>query len=351
MRVKAKFAMKLNEQQKLFIIGKSILKELAETEKERALTAAEKERRDKVQTELFASVVRFGMSEARKRMSKYLLDSDAYAEIQQALAAIFFERLPMYDPTKATPTTYFVPYFNQEISQYLRSFSQHLTQYDAKNVAAVRQAIRYYEAKGIKWDEAMIATRTGLSTKVVKNTISIASNAKRANIEDTLYVKSKELTPEENYLKNEKSLAIMTALMESLDVDELEFFLFRENLDGEKELTYQAVADHYNIPVRDAKKKWSIIIAKLNNNKQLQEYYYKTSKNPEISLKLHDASGDIAEHQIVGYYKLSRESSDKSKEIQENNDTESNAEAMNEENTSSENNKKVTNDETSNNDN
>ena len=291
----------LTEQQKLFLYGKYRLNQFDEILKTRKLTANETEEMDSIKEQLFGSVVRFGMSEARRRMSKYQIDSDAYTEVQQELAVMFFNMLPKYDPLQTTPTTFYVRYFNQVISEYLLEYSQHLTQYDAHNVTKVRGAIHYFESKGIKWDQPMIVTKTGLSPKVVRNTISIAANSMRANIDDAINVQSKLPTPEEEFLKNEKSEIIMKALSDTLTEEELDFFLFRMNLDGDKELSYQVVADLRGMQVRDVKKKWSAIIAKLNNNKSLQAYSKKPTKVADSRIRMHDKSGEIAENQIFDF--------------------------------------------------
>lgn len=289
----------LTKEQKLFLIGKNKLKKLDEIEKERPLTAEEQRQKDTVNQELFGAVVKFGMSEARRRMSKYQIDSDAYTEVQQELAVMFFNMLPKYNPLQTTPTTFYVRYFNQVISEYLLDYSQHLTQYDAHNVTKVRGAIHYFESKGIKWDEPMIVTRTGLSPKVVKNTLNLAANSVRANIDDAINIQSKMPTPEEEYIKNEKTETIMKSLSESLTPEELDFFLFRMNLDGNKELSYQMVADAKGMQVRDVKKKWSAIVAKLNNNKDLQTYSRTMQKVGTPTIDLNDKSADITESHIL----------------------------------------------------
>lgn len=292
----------LTKEQKLFLIGKSKLKQFDELEKTRTLTATEIEQRDNIKQSLFGAVVKFGMSEARRRMSKYQIDSDAYTEVQQDLAVMFFDMLPRYNPIQTTPTTFYVRYFNQVISEYILAYSQHLTQYDAHNVTKVRGAVHYFESKGIKWDEPMIVTKTGLSPKVVKNTLHLAANSVRANIDDAINLQSKLPTPEEEYMKNERTTIIMKSLAETLTEEELEFFLYRMNLDGDKELSYQMVADAKGMQVRDVKKKWSAIIAKLNNNKSLQSYSRVNHKVADSTLHLSDKSGDIAEEQIWGAF-------------------------------------------------
>lgn len=289
----------LTKEQKLFLIGKNKLQKFEQIESERSLTAEEEAQRDNIKQELFGAVVKFGMSEARRRMSKYQIDSDAYTEVQQDFAVMFFNMLPRYNPLLTTPTTFYVRYFNQVISEYLLAYSQHLTQYDAHNVTKVRGAIHYFESKGIKWDEPMIVTKTGLSPKVVKNTLGLAANSIRANIDDAINLQSKLPTPEEEFMKNEKTEIIMKSIKDTLTDEEREFFLYRMNLEGNKERSYQEVADAKGMQVRDVKKKWSAIIAKLNNNRSLQSYSRSNQKIKDSVLHLNDNASDILEEQMI----------------------------------------------------
>lgn len=293
-----------NKQQQKFIIGKVFLKKYKKIEEQRPLTAKERYKKDKIMEGLFATVLKYGMSLANQRLPKYKTDSDAYPEIQQSLATIFFDKLEAYDPLKTKPTTYFAPYFNQEISRYINANSQHLTPYDAKNVSAVRRAKQYYESRGINWDLQMLVNRTGLSPKVVKNTLTIESNSQRALIDEETYeLRANSPTPEDEYIKNEEMNVLQNALKQTLDYTEMEFFMYKVNLDSCKERTYNEVAEHYNMPVRDVKKKYSSIVTRLNNNKALQAYHNKNKKEMEreANVFLRDSAGTIMEHQIMGY--------------------------------------------------
>lgn len=277
--------MAMNEQQVLFYVGKKRIDYLTSKSEKQALTLDEERELDEIRQMLFESVVRFGISRAHKRMGKYRKDRDAFQDIQQDLAVIFYEKLPYYDPTQSTPTTFYLRYFDQVITEYILKYSQHMSQYDAHNVSIVRAAIKYFEEQGIQWDEPMIVTKTGLSPKVVKNTLRLASNSIMSNIDDALDMASKLPTPEENYMNNEKTATLYRVLKESLTEDELFFFFYKVNLDG-KTRSYQQVADGLGMQVRDVKKKWSSIIARLNGNRELQSYGQPRSKGGRIKINL-----------------------------------------------------------------
>lgn len=278
----------MTNEQKIFFIGKDELGRLDKIAQTRELTAKEKEDRDEIKSLLFEVVYRFGLGLARQRIEKYEKDSDAMPDIMQGIAEIFYERLPYYDPEKSTPTTYYLRYFNQVITNYIAKNSQKVSQYDSHNISLVRGAMNHYEERGIKWDLPMIVNYTGLSPKVVKYTISLAANSKQANIDDNINISSKQPTPEEEYISNEKKKTIYRVLRECLDDEELHFFLYKVNLDG-AERTYQQVADDLGMKVRDVKKKWSGIIARLNADTELRTYDPHSRSNKGATVTLHEA--------------------------------------------------------------
>lgn len=289
-------------QQLIFYKAKLDLEKLKMIERNRPLTFSEKTRRNDTLEDLWGQIRLFGLNEAQKRMRKYRLDGDAYADVQQALSEIFFERLPYYDPLWTAPTTYFAPYFNQVITDYVLSSSQHLSQYDAKNVGIVRKAIYYFDSLGVKWDESMISERTGLSAKVVKQTIQIAFNSIRANVDDMgPGLAGKISGPEDQVLDSERRITLGRAIENTLTCDEINLLFLRMNFDGRKEISYQAVADAMGISVREIKKRWSTIIAKLNTNAELDPYRRVPLDGSSTKLDLHSDAGETAERQFLEF--------------------------------------------------
>lgn len=72
-------------------------------------------------------------------------------------------------------------------------------------------------------------------------------------------------TPEEDAIQKDQLCRLINAVYRALNEDECLFFFYRMNLDGRKKRTYQDVANHYGISVKDAKKQWTSITAKLGN--------------------------------------------------------------------------------------
>ena len=294
----------MTNEQKQFQIGLSILKRLNETEKVRELTPKEQNQRDITKEKLFGIVIKYGMQLATQRMGKYSKDSDAYNDVIQEIATIFYEKLYDYDPKKVTPTTFFKPYFNQAISEYVHKYSQHLKSHDAKNIGLINQAIQKYERQGIKWDEQLLQLSTGLSASQVKKTLYFAKNSKRAAIEDAEIMPSVQPTPEEYYLQNERHNVIIKELVKELNPKDVDFFLTKVKLDGEKEITFKELASKYHTTIKDAKQRYNNIITKLSNNKNIQHYRYNISKKNIVNqtkdtIELNDASGSIMEVQIT----------------------------------------------------
>lgn len=293
----------LTWEQKLFLSGKRELEKYTLIAEQRELTQLEKEASDQIKITLLESIMPFGMKEAKRRMKTYYIDPDAYMDVQQAIALKFFEVLPKYDPLISTPTTFFVSYINEVISDYLFKYSQHLSQYDAHNLTKVRGAIQYFEAKGVAWDEAMIATKTGLSIKVVKNTLYIGENSMRTTIDDAGNIRTTQPTPEEHYLQYEETMTIIKVLNEVLSTDDLNFFLMRMNLGGEKELTYKEMAAKTNSSVRDIKQRLSAIIARLASSRALQEYKRQKPNECDAIFHLRNTAEIFLEENITRYKK------------------------------------------------
>ena len=66
------------------------------------------------------------------------------------------------------------------------------------------------------------------------------------------------------------------------------------NLDGTKDRTYQDVANHYGMSVKDVKKQWSSITARLGNVSEIKMYRDPNAKKKD-KLKVKLSEGLAAE--------------------------------------------------------
>ena len=88
----------MNEQQILFIVGKSRLKYLDEQGKTRELTFAELGEINEIKEILFEIVVRYAIKLIYAHLNRSGVTRDMYADIIQDMAVAFYQQLPYYDP-------------------------------------------------------------------------------------------------------------------------------------------------------------------------------------------------------------------------------------------------------------
>lgn len=293
----------MTKEQHLFKVGLKKLDRFDLIRKTRQLTFAEQQEENKIKEVLFGSVRNYGISLVRQMTQKYKLPNDSYSDLCQDLAVIFYDKFRAYNPDLTTPTTYFVRYFKQVISNYLIKNIHKLSQYDAGNVLKVRRAINYYESKGIEWTEEMLAVRTELSLKVVHSTIIYSAASNYVQIDDAYDLASHIKTPEEAYADKEKTDTILKALKNSLTEDELELLMMRLNLNGSKELPYENIAYMKDMSVRDVKRTINSCICKMNQDKEIMERFAKpTMKKYKSNLVIQKPTNELMEAQLEDFF-------------------------------------------------
>ena len=230
---------------------------------------------EKLKTDLFASVLKFGMREAKKTFMHYQVDSDAYLEIQQDFAEKFYEKLDSYDPLKSTPTTFYIRYFREAISNYLSKNTLHLSQYDVKNSRKIAEAIQFFDKQGIQWTENMIADHTGLTLKVVKSTLQYRQNANYANIDDEEFTQlaSGMQSPEECVISQEQRRILCQEICSTLTPDERNVLIRKINPDGRKEKSFETVRKETGLAMRETKILYNRAVSKLRCSHELCNFF------------------------------------------------------------------------------
>ena len=252
---------------------------------------ADKNTRDQIITELYEKIRYYGENLISSKLPGYKVPNDHRIDMTNAILCAFMTNLLGYDALRAAPTTYFKPYFRQALSQYLYSFSQHLSQYDAHNVGVCKAARQEFERQGIHPDLKMISEATGLSVKVVKNTMRIEGTSVQVDVDDHLNsFKEEETDPAKTLAQKELSRTLNDALMHSLKPSEREMLLFWLGDEGRKR-TYKEVAACFNTTVKTVKKVLGEACAKLACNPEVAMYSKKKAE-PELDTALQPASGD-----------------------------------------------------------
>lgn len=285
----------LTKEQRCFFL---CLKRLRYLEKQEEPDLAEM---NKIKTLLWDQIKYFARGEMNRMIGRFAT-YDEKREVEQDMALIFFEKLPYYDPLQSTPTTYFVRYFREKISKFIRSSKVHMTQYDTTNARRINAAIADYNQNGIGYTLDMLATKTGLSQKVIKSTIQISANAKRANIDDEAYsLHSNTPTPEEVMERSENTQSLVEAILNNTSEEERKLLMMRVNVYGRKEVPYDKISEETGIPIKTVKMIINRAICKLNQDEKLRkqfgnhnEYYFEVDP-----ISFQDSAADIMEQQMM----------------------------------------------------
>ncbi len=224
--------MNLTKEQQIFYVAMKKMKELQKNPEENLMEI------QRIQLFLWEKIKLFAKKEMFRMVGEYT-SADERMDIEQDMVMIFLEKLPYYNPLRTTPTTYFVRYFREKISCYLRNNKVHMTQYDSNNARKISNAIAEYNQRGISYTLDMLSTKTGVTQKVIKATIQYSANAKLANVEEAYSLHAKELTPEEMIEKKERDEALYNAIRRNTNQEELKLLSLRINASGKKERDYE----------------------------------------------------------------------------------------------------------------
>src|SRR5699024_10002026 len=105
----------MTKEQRIFYVGLKKLDQFDRIKQERNLTYEDLKQDDDSKAIFSGSVRPYWIDLAKTMTNKYRLPSDCFADLCQDMAIIFYEKYRDYDPTRTTPTTFFVRYFKQVI--------------------------------------------------------------------------------------------------------------------------------------------------------------------------------------------------------------------------------------------
>lgn len=302
------------KEQRLFIEGKDCLKNIKDKAKaeNRPLTEEEKEQIDEINLSLLKLVSRFMDLMIHEKLSRFRIANDAKEDVRQQCIMEFLASLDAYNPRRNTPLTYFRYQWMKCISNYIRDNSQHLTANDSSNLSKLLVHMRDYELRGIQYDIDMLAEKSGLSYRVVQNTLHYAYISEYGNIDDENYqsVASLQPSPQEAVEKEMTQSHLFTTMRKVLTDQELEFLFVKLGLGYSpeigletfaEELNYNELAERFNMQISEVKSLHSSIISKLYHSDLFQT---KEGTKPlsAPSVELIDHSADIVLQDLIDFY-------------------------------------------------
>lgn len=283
----------LTQEQLIFYIGQKKLKKLQASENPNM------DEINEIRELLWKAIVRFAQKEVNRMMGAYSTQ-DERDDVMQDLVLVFLEKLPYYNPVKSAPTTYFIRYFREKITKYIRSSKVHLTQYDANNMRKINAAANGFKKNGIPYTLDMLSAKTGLSERVIQSTLFYASNAKTASVEEAYSIQSDAPSPELAYQQNEAERVLYQALTENLTAEERRLLLTRINAEGNKGKPYDVIAKETGMSIMQVKSTINRALCKLHQDVRLRQEFgnYNEYRDALTKIPIQDDAVDIMEDQL-----------------------------------------------------
>ena len=279
-----------------------LLKEIKTLEEQEPKDEEElKEQKKKInedKTLLWAHIYKFAKSEINALMGDFSTQEEREDALQR-VALIIIEKLNNYNPLQATPTTYFVRFFKQEISKHIRSYHKRLTQYDATNARRISNVVTEYEKKGVNPPIDVISRKTGLSPKVIKSTLFYSNNSKVANVEESYDLSSDIPTPEQFLIKNEQQRILAETLKNNTSQLERKLLMLRINPEGKKPMPYDKIAQETGMPIREVKQVINRAICRMNQDRNLRSAFGHGNPYQKVTpVFMQDNAAQIMEDQL-----------------------------------------------------
>ena len=266
-----------SQQQFYFIIGKKKLNKFSKISEIRPLTQVELDEKDKIYLSLWSMIRKYAF-QLVTFIKTSSITPELNSELQQELYQIFTDKLPLYDPYRTAPTTFFKPHFINVITKKLNG--ENISSYDIQNLKKVKAAINYFEGRGVIWTIDMISSKSGLSSKVVTQTLTYGNNMTYANMDSLEYMKTSIPTPEESFIQDETSRELQNCIEIHIKNDdftryEFNIFCLRNNgFDGSKEMPYQQIAAQEKLTLVEVRSMINKVLCILQQDMVLKRMYY-----------------------------------------------------------------------------
>lgn len=175
-----------------------------------------------------------------------------------------------YDPKKSKPTTFFFIYIVHEMTEFINLNINKTTSHYSANIIKVKKAMNHFERQGRKPTIKDIAQETGISAETIAQALNIMESANEMHYETLDYLDSqmsqRNPSPEDEYLKNEQSQLIQSAI-DTLPEDEANVIRLKYGLSGEEPMSYKNISARLGIQIDKVKKLNSAGIRKLRRSR------------------------------------------------------------------------------------
>ena len=225
-----------------------------------------REQLDKMREWGWQNIRLFGLKTAHKMMASYPTTSHHFYDVEIDLYEVYCNKITEYDATQGTPTTFFVRYFCAAIREFILFTWHHLNSYDMQNYREINKAIEFYEQHRSAYTPEMLATKTGMSVKIITSTLKYVEQSHYADIDDATNQRSSIAGPEESYFNKEREEILIEMINNILSNKEKQVYYTRVNLDGNKKMPFKKVAETLNMTLKEVKRYFNSAIRRLSTN-------------------------------------------------------------------------------------
>ena len=208
------------------------------------------------------------------------------ADLIQSGQTAVCEKFKDYDPAKGKPTTFFAPYIEHAMLDWMidnvNGFSIHYQ--------TMLNKIKTITKENPNLTDKEVSEMTGVPETTVAKTRNAARSSEKFSLDERFeHLSSKDLTPEEEMVANEKNKILYGWLDDYLGTTEKDILFDLFGLDGRPVMTVAAICHERKIPRKEVEEVRDNALKKLNTKEfkaALEgEYSFSSSHTTDVNLK------------------------------------------------------------------
>lgn len=200
--------------------------------------------------------------------------SEHYDDMEQEGKIGVIKGLQKYDPQISMPSTWFYPYIQHEIQNFIDVNVIRTTAHYSANLRKIDKAIQRLEDLGIEYTNVELSIQTGLTLETVNQAMAIRNcrnevyyDACPEAVLNDVAISAENTSPEDIVIAKETGTMMYDALNNSLSADERAVIMLSFGLgDAGKPMSNKNIANVLHMPIDKVKRLHMTAMRKLRNS-------------------------------------------------------------------------------------